>query len=150
MSWEIRKASTPENVYTKIEKEGSLPVGIVLFGADCGRKKDIVRDFSARIKNLPCCRSANGSEMLFRNGFNCLVEMSGNDSGDHNRRHWEVTTLRNAGAKTVIGIYVKMRPIVRYAESANRMLPKLNEQIARLSKEPPTAEGLDYLIVIDE
>lgn len=147
MSWEIRKVSTPEDIYARIEKEDPHPVGVVLFGADWRNKKDIVQDFSTR---MPCCHSAIGSEMLFRNGLNCLVEMSGDDSGDHNRRHWEVTTLRNAGAKTVIGVYVKDRPIVRHADSFLPPVTRFNEQVARLLKEPPTAEGLDYLIVIDK
>ena len=144
MNWELRRICTPEEIFTKINKEMPHPLGIVIFGVDYKRKKELSFMFSDNIKDLPCSFSAAGAAMLFSHGLNCMVEMSEDCSCCHSERHDVVKQLRKAGAKTVIGVYVKIGPEVEHEGN------EFYNQVKRLTDNPPTAEGLDYFIVVED
>lgn len=40
--WEDRRVSTPERIFDEIKEEMAQPVGIVLFGADCDFKNEVL------------------------------------------------------------------------------------------------------------
>ena len=42
--WEINRVSTPEHIFDKLKRRVAQPVGIILFGADCDFKSEIVEE----------------------------------------------------------------------------------------------------------
>lgn len=150
--WEINRVSTPERIFDKINNEMAQPVGIILFGADCELKDDVLMECQRRVLNLAPGYGDVVSASIFCQldaGRNIMIVMDGNMSGDHKQRHRIVTALRDHGAKTIVGIFAKYQPIwlgdKRTAEEDST-----NEQAWALINRPPTADGLDYLLVVSE
>lgn len=78
------------------------------------------------------------------------VMLNSDESGTHGLRHELVKTMRNAGAETVVGIYAKVdkepiRPLVSSLEKV-----EFNKRVAAVEQSNPTADGLDYFIVVEE
>lgn len=88
--------------------------------------------------------------------------LDGEASICHNRRHEIVMDLKKGGAKNIIGIYIKTS---LYAESeidydcsvfppkkfsGDEIYARLkhNQQMRSLLDNPPTSDGLAYLVVI--
>ena len=153
--WEIRRVSTPERIFNKIKEEMAQPVGIVLFGADCEFKNEVIEAFLARFGRglvWDYYRSTTTAriEAVFRIGESFIIMLDSNESADHNVRHRLVQNLRNLGAKTAVGIYVKatkepIRPLMSSLEKV-----EFNKQITAIEQSNPTADGLDYFIVVEE
>ncbi len=152
--WEIRRVSTPERIFNKIKEEMAQPVGIILFGADCDFKNEVIEEM---IKSLPGLAFIPApTSMKAMQNYNCnvvTVMLSSKESADHGIRHELVKTMRNAGAKTVVGIYAKAKkkpiPFGKAMISVARD-KQLNQQIAAIEQSHPTADGLDYFIVVEE
>lgn len=154
--WEIRKVSTPEHIFDKIKEEVARPVGIIVFGVDCDFKNEVVDAMVEELRGFAHYHSKYpGIDTLiweFNDRAAVVVVLNSESSMTHRLRHELVQTMRNAGAKTIIGIYAKA--------TAPQPLPSrgyLKSQLARrkntaevLAKDPPTADGLDYFIVVEE
>ncbi len=152
--WEIRKVSTPERIFDKIRTEMTQPVGIMLFGADCEFKNRIVDMLTGEMQNLDCCFNARPDMTTLKKTFSAFgvvtVVLDAERSASHLSRHELVKAMQEAGASTVVGIYVKARkaPIRPLMSSLEKV--ELNKQITAIEQSNPTADGLDYLIVVEE
>lgn len=158
--WEIRQVSTSERIFDKIKEEMARPVGIVLFGADCEFKNEVREAFLARFGRglvWDYYRSTTTAriETVFRIGDSFIIMLDSNESADHNVRHRLVQNLRNLGAKTVIGVYAKVK-YPRKIPTSGLSLEARQRRLAQakcintLKHNPPTADGLDYFIVVEE
>lgn len=154
--WEIRRVSTPERIFNKIREKMAQPVGIVLFGADCDLKDEVYMECVEQIPNLTTdyggktiSIALRGLKQPLAEGRNVLLVLDGDSSGQHEARHQTVAVLQNLGAKTIVGIYVKFYPIWLGDRKISDEEPT-NEQAWRLLNHPPTADGLDYFIVVEE
>lgn len=155
--WEINRVSTPERIFQKINEEMVQPVGIVLFGADCELKDEVCRKCTKRIPNLATVHDGKDDmsllavEQLLSEGRSVLVVMCGNSSGNHSERHRTVMALRGLGAKSVVGFYAKHDPIKPSPYVTPTVIDSpFKRQVEALTADPPTADGLDYLIVVEE
>lgn len=154
--WEIRRVSTSGRIFDKIKEEMAQPVGIVLFGADCDLKDEVYMECVEQIQDLATGyggKTGNialrGAKRPFIEGRSVLTVLDGNSSGQHETRHQTVTALRDLGAKTVVGIYAKFHPIWLGDRKISDEEPT-NEQAWRLLNHPPTADGLDYFIIVEK
>ncbi len=153
--WEINRVSTPERIFEEIKEEMVQPIGIVLFGADCDLKDEVYMNCVEQIPNLATGYGGKGNMSLraakqpFSEGRSVLTMMHGQASGDHLQRHETVQALRDLGAKSVIGIYAKYKPIwLGDRKKSDEDLA--NAQSWALLNHPPTADGLDCFIVVEE
>lgn len=154
--WEIRRISTSERIFDKIKEEMAQPVGIVLFGADCDFKNRVYAECVEQIPNLATGyggKTGNialrGAKQPLAKGRSVLVVLDGDSSGRHETRHQTVIALRNLGAKTVVGIYAKLCAIW-LGDRGLSDEESTNQQAWELLNHPPTADGLDYFIVVEE
>lgn len=154
--WEIRRVSTTERIFDKIRTEMAQPVGIVLFGADCDLKDEVYMDCVEQIPNLATGyggKTGNialrGAKRPFAEDRSVLVVLDGDSSSQHEARHQTVTALRDLGAKTVVGIYAKFDPIWLGSRRASDE-DSTNTQAWALLNHPPTADGLDYFMIVEE
>ncbi|MBO7718061.1 hypothetical protein J6S37_01015 [Candidatus Saccharibacteria bacterium] len=158
MRYEISQVCTFEEIIEKINDFESKPVGIVFFGTDCRFKENFLKRLQYQVDSVwnVYMKDENKETALhhlkrpFKSGQNVIVVMSGDISGDHDVRHQVVVNLLNNGAKSVVGVYVKGRK-----DAIRSLVPFLNkrfdEQSQRLAFDvPPTADGLDFLITVDE
>lgn len=142
--WEEKRVSTTEEVFAKINSLPQ-PVGIVVFGADCELKDDVLMECQRRVSNLASgYRDVISASIIcgFNAGQSIMVAMDSDMSGDRKQRHRIVTTLRDFGAKSVVGIYVKYSPIWLGDKKVTEN-NIANEQAWALINRPPTADGLD-------
>lgn len=148
MCWDISIISTFKEVFAEINKIAE-PVGIILFGADSEFKKQVCSKFSSNIKGIAEIEYtepglvASANHLIPLEGWNILVNLSGDQSIDHAKRHEAVTELKKVGVKILIGVYVKQR-------LAPPQTRRFNQQVANLLERPPTADGLNHLIIISE
>ncbi len=160
--WEIRRVSTTERIFDKIRTEAAQPVGIVLFGADCDLKDEVYMECVEQIPNLATGyggKTGNialrGAKRPFTEGRSVLAVLDGDSSAQHEARHQTVTALRDLGAKTLVGIYAEAR--LRFFANEYERTPdvvycqrRINNQILSIEQSNPTADGLDYFIVVEE
>lgn len=155
--WEIRRVSTPERIFKKIQAEMAQPVGIILFGADCNFKQETIDEIVSQLLNQSQrfgCYFNQAPDMgrlkdAFHNFKSVLVVLDSEASASHSSRHDLVEGMRRAGAKTIVGIYVKMP---KYSPKALARIPtafNTNNQIDAIERSHPTADGLGYFIVIE-
>ncbi len=153
---EIREVSTLSTSSKRI-KEMAQPVGIVLFGADCGFKSEVLdvmvdglRGFARYYTKAPDTATL---VRAIKNHLAVVVMLNSDESSTHGLRHELVKVMRNAGAKTVVGIYVKAKkkpiPFGKAMISVARD-KQVNHQIDAIEQSNPTADGLDYFIVVEE
>ncbi len=151
--WEINRVSTPERIFDKIKTEMARPVGIVIFGADCKLKDEVVNKTVSNLPGLATSTNAAPTPTLVRHIQNhdiVAVILTPEESAIHGLRHELVKVMRNAGAKTVVGIYAKAK---KYSPKALTRLPyasAVNQQSQAIEQSNPTADGLDYFIVVED
>lgn len=156
MAWDVSIISTFKEVIAGINWLDA-PAGILLFGADSDFKDQVHEKFLNNIigiveidvSDLPQADSIGTASAP--NGWNTLVVLAGNDSINHAIRHNTVEALRRMGAKVLIGVYVKQKPI--YRESVIRPSGKsreYNSQVVALLRNPPTLDGFNQLITVSE
>lgn len=152
--WEIRRVSTSERIFNKIKEEIAQPVGIVLFGADCDFKNEVLDTMVEELRGFArYYTKAPDTATLVRaikDHLAVVVVLNSDESSTHELRHELVKVMRNAGAETVVGIYAKVskepiRPLLSSLEKVES-----NKQITAIEQSNPTADGLDYFIVVEE
>ncbi len=152
--WEIRRVSTSERIFNKIKEEMAQPVGIVLFGVDCDFKNEVLDAMVEELRGFArYYTKAPDTATLVRaikTNLAVVVTLNSDESSMHSLRHELVKTMRNAGAETVVGIYAKVdkepiRPLVSSLEKV-----EFNKRVAAVEQSNPTADGLDYFIVVEE
>ncbi len=148
------RVCTLEEALKTVREDLPQPVGIVLFGADCEFKSKVVaimvRELGAFNSHyyFSCPDCASLSDVLRKYPAEVVI-MDSDESGMHDLRHELVKTMRNAGAKTVVGIYAKVdkvpvRPLMSSLEKV-----EFNKQITAIKQSNPNAEGLDYYIEVE-
>lgn len=157
--WEIRRVSTSEQIFDKIKEEMARPVGIVLFGADCDFKNEVLDTMMETLRGFACsCTEAPDTATLVRtikDHLAVVVVLNSDESSTHGLRHELVKVMRNAGAETMVGIYAKVKyprkiPTSGLSLEARQRRLALEKCINTLEQNPPTADGLDYFIVVEE
>lgn len=152
--WEIREVCTPEQTFEKINTKMAQPVGIVLFGADCDFKNEVLdamvdglRGFARYYTKAPDTATL---VRAIKDHLAVVVVLNSDESSTHELRHELVKVMRNAGAKTVVGIYAKVDqvPISPLISSLEKV--EFNKRITAIEQSNPTADGLDYFIVVEE
>ena len=158
MSWDISIISTFKEIFAEINWLRA-PVGIILFGADSEFKEQVRKKFSGNVVGLTeigytavsASEGDSANTPYILRAWNNLITLSGDYSADHTRRHEAVEYLRTAGAKVLIGVYVKHKPICEDTTTHPvEAISKFNKQVNALLKNPPTVDGLNHLIVISE
>lgn len=154
--WEINKVSTPEHIFDKINTEMPQPVGIMLFGADCEFKNQVVEKLQHELREIKVFLGTPSTyelaELIPSSSISLFV-LSSMASSDHELRHEAVNVMRRIGAKNIVGIYVKVKapqPLPGRGFMGRRDLQLMKTAVRELEKNPPTADGLDYLIVVEE
>ena len=146
MKCEMVKEGDLSELLDLLEKLPS-PIGIMVFGPDQGAKNKVFSKIVSKIRNIPSYSGGSSNAIpswpvatTVCVGDNAIVKMDGETSTSYGERHRLVLGMRNNGAATVIGVYVKGDP----------KTPKedVKKQIAKLEKRPPTVDGLDFLITI--
>ncbi len=150
--WRIGRVSTPERIFEKIITEMAQPVGIVLIGADCDLKDEVFMACVECIPNLATGYGGKGGNMGLRAakqplsaGRSVLTVMYGMSSGYPKERLQVVEALRDLGAKTVVGIYVRTTVSPEQCENIADF-QAISAQVQRLKNHPPKDEEFDYLI----
>ena len=144
--WEFKKICRSELDVTSGLENLPRPVGIVIFGP--GSYKKFV--FAVKIKDAIENCTINPHELiintLFETGRSVIKIMDSESSCSHKCRHEVFTGLKTAGAKTLVGVYVKYPDNMDGYRAEKR--EQLERQFRRLRHNPPTPEGIDYLITI--
>ncbi len=156
--WEIQRVSTSQRIFKKVRTEMSQPVGIMLFGADLSFKESILEELKQGLPEAKLFSGAPSTHEMVEliHGYSISIfTLSAMESADHELRHECVKVMRRIGARTVVGIYAKAelpRKIPRRDLSdAVKQQRWHNERcISALRQQPPTPDGLDYLIVVSE
>lgn len=154
--WEIREVCTPEQTFEKINTKMAQPVGIVLFGADCDFKNEVVDELLDNFTSVNCWFNQPPDTSTLAKAFSdfktVMVIMEAERSAMHPFRHELVKLMRNLGAKTVVGIYAKCKmQLPLFLQGCfNRETVSLATQIKAIEQSNPTADGLDYFIVVEE
>lgn len=150
--WEEIRVSMPEQIFDAIKAEMAWPIGIMVFGADCDLKSEVLDVIMRELQSLaryytsvPDTATLVGA---VRRHSAVVVVMNAEESAMHGLRHELVKVMRNAGAVSVVGIYVKadkvsVRPLMSNPEKA-----ELNKQVTAIERSNPTADGLDRMIVV--
>ncbi len=134
--WEIRKVSTSGQIFDKIKEEMAQPVGIVLFGADCDLKNEVMDEMMGTLQGFArYYTKAPDTDTLVRAikiHSAVIVMLSADESATQRLRHELVKAMRNAGAKTVVGFYAKankvpIRPLMSTPEKV-----ECNKQITAI------------------
>lgn len=155
LKWEIRRVSTLERIFNKIKEEMAQPVGIVLFGADGELKNKTLDAMTERLRgfadyHIDKTPSMDNLIWTLDRYSAVVVVLRSDESSTHGLRHKLVKMMRSAGAKTVVGIYAKasitpIKPTISSLKSVEH-----NKQIAAIEQSNPTANELDYFVVVDE
>ena len=146
--WEIRRVSTPERIFQKITTEIPRPLGILVVGTEGSFKEEIAHQLADQINavRLYVSRTSthhdNAYRAAFTDGHNVLTMLTAHISAAHSERHRQVKAMYDAGAKSVIVVYVKGKFAYSHEDSY-----RVHRAV---TSDPPTAEGVDYLITIRE
>lgn len=147
-TWEINRVSTPERIFQKILTEVKRPLGILVFGSGSGFEDGIIQQIINETKALRLGVDRLGTyhdsiyQRTFAGGRNVLVVFNGRASANHDERHQHVQALRETGAGSVIGFYVESEYIYSTPDSY--------KTYCDIKANPPTPDGLDYLIHVHE
>ncbi len=150
MCWDISIISTFKEIFAEINSIRE-PVGIILFGADSKFKQEVLKRFSENLYSFAETASPellNGLYLIM--GKNILTTLSGDYSANHDKRHGAVEALKRIGAKKIIGIYVKQKPINLSLQPMPDYVARFNWQVDMLTKNPPTVDGLNSLVIVSE
>lgn len=160
LKWEGHGVSTSEEALEKIA-ELPQPGGIMLFGADSWIKDVVWSDCLHRFPNFAIGHDIKGvfihsednlnlAQIILENGHPVLARLAGSLSDSHKIRHELVTTFRENGAESVVGIYAKCEkpePLPGRFYLQGEILA-LAKQVQALEENPPTADGLDLFLTV--
>lgn len=150
MRWEMDRVCTSEQIFDEIDRIAERPMGIVVFGVDCKCKRKIMWLCAERIRHCIPCQTTRGANAVLKNGLNAIINMLEKDSDTCEKRSEVASTLKEHGAKTVVGICIRNR----FGDSGSRITHDetfggLNAVDETKSSRNQNRDGLDYLVVID-
>lgn len=156
--WIETKLNACEGALAKIS-ELPQPVGIVLFGADCNLKETISQKCVECIPNLAAGYGGRGDHAVreakrpLSEGQSVLTVMPGENSIDQMLRSSTIQALKNAGAKTIVGIYAKCEmpatsPSGGYYPKTG--VVKIARQVRALLEKPPLPGEFNHSILVEE
>lgn len=118
--WEVRRVSAPERIFDKIKEEMAQPVGIIIFGADCKLKDEVV---NKTISSLPGIATSTNAAPT-------------------------PTLVKYIQEHSMIYAKVEKEPIRPLMSSLEKV--EFNKRVFAIEQSNPTADGLDYFIVVEE
>ena len=151
--WKVEAIRKPEQVYDKI-KSLPTPTYVVILGPDCPLKDVVYREFVKHILGEEATKrltlggdNAYISELMASESTGVIM-LQGKAACEYKRREEFYGSLREDGATSIVGVYVKTIPFGRFgSEITPKQLVAIN-QSSMLSANPPTADGLEYLVTI--
>lgn len=132
------------------------PVSIILFGADCEFKNKVLRRLEQGCSEAKIFYGAPSTHEIIEliRGFPISIfVLSSMESSDHELRHECVKVMHNIGAKVVIGVHAKAKPPQPFSGHGFTGRPDLQlmkTTIKKLEQNPPTVDGLNRLLTINE
>lgn len=157
-SWQINRQTSPERILQKIATELNGPIGLVFMGADSERKEQQADRFITYPALQPLAHGiyamATDGKMryLLEQGENCALLLDSDESANRDTRLEAVNRLYNAGARTVVGVYIEVAPPAPLP-GRGFLEPKtaaLRTAVAQIAACPPQPEEFDYLVVIPQ
>lgn len=150
--WKIERSTSAERIFRKINEELTGPLAVVVFGTDAPLKDEVWRAFDKRLEKCRSFYNPNDDDLnspgpierALNAGEHVLLRLSAKRSVSHEARHTVVQKLYGCGAVTVVGVYAKPDPDGYDYDAC----PALADQVVRLAAEPPTSDGLDYLVTV--
>lgn len=118
--WEVRRVSAPERIFDKTKEEMAQPVGIIIFGADCKLKDEVV---NKTISSLPGIATSTNAAPT-------------------------PTLVKYIQEHSMIYAKVEKEPIRPLMSSLEKV--EFNKRVFAIEQSNPTADGLDYFIVVEE
>ncbi len=112
--------STPERIFDKIKEEMAQPVGIIIFGADCELKDEVV---NKTISSLPGIATSTNAAPT-------------------------PTLVKYIQEHSMIYAKVEKEPIRPLMSSLEKV--EFKKRVFAIEQSNPTADGLDYFIVVEE
>lgn len=155
MSWEVRKKEeNGEYILNKIVENAESYIGFLVFGPDFSSKGEIANEIR---KSVPRLIRLNGitdteaehiKELLqtTTDKSGVIFVMPGDESIDHDIRHEAVEWLRSFDLGTIVGVYA--RKATHDESEAPEVMLETNRQLVKMIENPPTLDGLDYLITV--
>lgn len=108
--WEVSTVSTSEQIFNKIKEEMAQPVGIVLFGADCDLKDEVLDIIMRELQGFArYYTKAPDTVTLMRSVKKypaIVIALTSDESGMHDLRHELVKVMRNAGAADGLDYFI--------------------------------------------
>ena len=121
------------------------PVGVLAIGADDKARNKFVYSTLESSLGMACVTSVSCSaERLkdaMRESQTICINLTTEDSSNHSKRHEAVSMLKKAGIKNVFGVYIRV---------TNSDFPETQLAIDLLEADPPTADGLNGLVILTE
>ena len=160
MQWEINGVSIEQEEMLEELKHQPLPLGVIVFGADSGLKARVYQLLRRKLGeplffdriSLDCY--VGQIKMAFKHGRPVIVCMCGDDSIHHGSIQQLANRLKNLGARTIVGVYVKVTRrddidfavLEREADFGYRVYCR---QIKKLATDPPALDNFGCAIVVE-
>lgn len=124
-------------------RRSQRPFGIIVICADPKTKNKFVYNTLEKLLSTIClsteaCSTKRLREILEESSVVC-VSFESQEACDHARRHEIVTMLYRAGAQKVYGVYLRV---------TDSPFEDVRSAAGALESNPPTAEGLNGLIIL--
>lgn len=140
MIWKVgNEIVDPKQLFSDILYRSKLPIGVVVFDAEGSLRNEIRQECAERLPSLGALgnrskgvRTVSEAGEIIKRGGNALLVMDGLSSAHHDSRHNAITSLRNYGAKTIVGIFAEQDDIIT----------------ARTDNDPPNGDGLEHFIKV--
>lgn len=149
MGWTITHNIPEQSALQLLSTNTKRPVAVLVIGNADPVAKSVTKSLAISIgtdlftvHEVATMVDLNGlhSDLFATNHF-AFMRFVGVANADHELRHLTVQRLRDAGAQTIVLVYLKS------TSSNDDLISKVVEEGLRLH--PPTADGLDYLFTLE-
>lgn len=155
--WESIQGCTSGKIFDMVERTIAQPLGIMVFGADGESKTEAINTIRRELGPIKCYDETPDTATLvnaLKEHRIIVIVLNTKESAMRDLRRELVKVMRNAGAKGVIGLYVKAaKAPLEGAPTLGGLIGNadLNKQLAIIDQSKPYAtDGLDCLIVYGE
>ena len=158
MQWEMNGVSIEQEEMLEELKHQPLPLGILVFGADSGLKAKVYQLLRRKMggpmsfDRMSLDGYIGQVRMTFKNDRPVLVCLRGDESIHHGSYQQLARRLRNLGARTIIGVFVKAHrcddidfAFVENEASFDHMV--YHHQIKKLLSDPPVLDDFNCAII---
>lgn len=152
---ELTRKSTEQEFISILRDEITKPAGLIIFGPDVADKDAIQKEcVTVLTPKVSVCGESMGllpfNEVgkLIRDGQTVIYVMKGESSKDPGQRRSIIHAMKNANAKSIVGIHVRSEPQGLRPAMLPVSVAAFNRQVYELATSPPSARDLDYLFTL--